>query len=288
MTETLSTLIQTLQDLKVANINIVSATALLAYDVIITSGQEVEHIWRTPWSLVKVPYVLARYYALIFMLINSFVNTRKFLPLKFCDQFLHLELWSTPLFILMIDILIITRIYALYGRNIRMVFFLISLWLVEATSVVVLLTFAFMPVKGPAESVMPGILPSCISSHPPNYRLTLIFWAITSFFQAIFVLITVLRFRGFIHSRGLSITPLLLVILRDGVGYFLIILSVNLLNILVEIFGPLSFQVIGDSWLMTITSITACRLVLNVRDVATSHRAICTRSNTAPTSFLVV
>jgi len=124
-------LLDILRGLRVSNFNAVSATALLAYEILITLSQEVKYIWRAEWTLVKGLYILTRLYALIFLLMKSFVATNAFPPGKFCQQYLHFEIWGSVIFMPLIDILIVARIHALHNRSARMGLFLSMLWLTE-------------------------------------------------------------------------------------------------------------------------------------------------------------
>jgi len=126
----------------------------------------------------------------------------------------------------------------------------------------------------PVNQLPPGVMTGCFSAGTPNYRLMLIFWGVLTTFQAIYVAISMVKYWEFSRQFGFSLSPLLHVFFRDGVGYFLIILAVNLLNTLLEIFGPVELQESGNSWLFAIASITVCRLVLNLRHAATAPKRV--------------
>ncbi|KIJ35519.1 hypothetical protein M422DRAFT_782533 [Sphaerobolus stellatus SS14] len=50
-----------LAQLRVANYATVAAFTVLIYDIVLSLSKEVEYIWRTEWSIIKVLYIIARY-----------------------------------------------------------------------------------------------------------------------------------------------------------------------------------------------------------------------------------
>ncbi|KAI0075177.1 hypothetical protein K474DRAFT_1646913, partial [Panus rudis PR-1116 ss-1] len=54
---------------RIAAVNI-SATVLIAYDIVLTFSREVESIWKRQWSLITLLYVIIRYGALFDLLTN--------------------------------------------------------------------------------------------------------------------------------------------------------------------------------------------------------------------------
>jgi len=246
-----------------------------------TSGQEMEYIWRSSWSFMKLVYVVTRYYSLFFLLVKSFVSTNMSLSVNFCTHYLLFEIWGSNALVMVVDILIIARIYAIYNRNIWTGFSLMALWLAEFIGTFMLVGFGL---KGTGAMVnpLPGLLPGCQLANPANYHLLIIAWGVVSGFEAVYVAITMIKLLRIIRSSGFSVTPLLNVFFRDGAAYFLIILAVYLLNTFLEKFGAVELQGTGDSWLIATVSITACRLVLNIRNTAAPSQVL---SRTGATGF---
>ncbi|KAF8484417.1 hypothetical protein JB92DRAFT_1567669 [Gautieria morchelliformis] len=65
-------LIPVLGSLQVITVNNMAAAALLLYEILITSGQEIKYIWSTSWSKISVLHVLIRYYALGYLIVNAY------------------------------------------------------------------------------------------------------------------------------------------------------------------------------------------------------------------------
>lgn len=269
MTQSVTSIPTALRELQVCNFNAVAATTLVMYEIVITSGQEITFIWRSSWSFIKLLYLLIRYYSLVFLLVNSYVSTNLFLSEKFCRPYLLFELWGGPNGLIpVVDFLIITRIYALYDRNKMMGLFLLGIWLAECICTLPLAGIGFKATRGAVSNLLPGVLSGCQTLNPERVELVLISWGLRSAFQAAYVCLTMFKFTGFLRIAGFSTTPLLKVFFRDGVGYFLIMFAACVFNTLLERFAPIALHGSGVSWNMAIVSITASRMLLNIRRVA--------------------
>ncbi|KAF8527217.1 hypothetical protein JB92DRAFT_2867736 [Gautieria morchelliformis] len=264
-------LLVTLHDLRIINYNMVCTSALLVYDIILTHGQEFKYLWRSPRALAKVAYFFTRYFAVIFMILESIAYIKMFLPLnvsELCLHLFHLEIWGITMFILLVDVLIVMRVFVLYSRNTRVGVFLFAVWITEVVTIVVLVIFAVKEEALFPAPVQPGLIPSCLNLTPPKYKYALSCWGICSFFQVVYITMTLVKMREFLRGFGFSMSPILGVLFRDGLAYFLIIFSANMVNLMFDKLALQQLATIGGSWLITVASITGCRLVLNVRSAA--------------------
>ncbi|KAF8492477.1 hypothetical protein JB92DRAFT_3100329 [Gautieria morchelliformis] len=261
-------LLVTLHDLRIINYNMVCTSALLVYDIILTHGQEFKYLWRSPRALEKVAYFFTRYFAVIFMILESIAYMKMVLPLNVCLHLFHLEIWGITMFILLVDVLIVKRVFVIYCRNTRVGVFLFAVWITEVVTIVVLVIFAVKEEAPFPAPVQPGLIPSCLNLTPPKYKYALPCWGICSLFQVVYITMTLVKMREFLRGFGFSMIPVLGVLFRDGLAYFLIIFSANMVNLMFDKFALQQLATIGGSWLITVASITVCRLVLNVRRAA--------------------
>ncbi|EED79130.1 predicted protein [Postia placenta Mad-698-R] len=58
-------LMHTFHVLQSSDISTAAAMSWVAYDIVLTFGEEIEFIWKAKWSLPKCLYIAARYYGLI-------------------------------------------------------------------------------------------------------------------------------------------------------------------------------------------------------------------------------
>ncbi|KAG2049333.1 hypothetical protein BDR06DRAFT_1023982 [Suillus hirtellus] len=89
------------------------------YDWALTLGQEIELVWRQPWSLMTVMYLGARYIGLIFYAAPSVLSSLIYAARN----------WTTALVGAMLWVVIVTRLYAMYQRSRRILIFLVVTFL---------------------------------------------------------------------------------------------------------------------------------------------------------------
>ncbi|KAF8584334.1 hypothetical protein K439DRAFT_1616758 [Ramaria rubella] len=150
------------------------------------ASSDVKYIWQSSWSFVKCVYLIIRYYAVLYLLVNSFVSTNTHLSVNlyellpvFCNQYLKYEIWGSVLLVPLVDTLIVTRIYALYNRSLKMGFVLLAMWLGEFVlrqSALVLIVIAFRGADGAMKNPIPGVVPGCQIAHAPELPVLLVAW----------------------------------------------------------------------------------------------------------------
>ncbi|KAF8590658.1 hypothetical protein K439DRAFT_39587 [Ramaria rubella] len=155
--------------------------------------KEIDLIWRLPWSYINALYLLVRYYAVTYLLVNSYVSINTFLSAKVCQTYDPFQTWGAVTLVPVIDILILLRIYALYNKSKKMAVALTMLWLTEFIVKLLrsiwcpqthfrayqcLLVFVGLGFASTEETTYanpnPGILPGCFPAITPNYRLVII------------------------------------------------------------------------------------------------------------------
>jgi len=112
----------------------VAATACLAYDILITWDQEVEYIWKSPWTVPKFLYLFSRYFTLIVQLVNTSESTSFSVTNKYCQNWTNFEAITGQLIIMGVEISLMMRVYALYGREKRILALLLALYFSEVLS----------------------------------------------------------------------------------------------------------------------------------------------------------
>ncbi|KAF8523018.1 hypothetical protein JB92DRAFT_2885858 [Gautieria morchelliformis] len=229
---------------RVIIINTLAATALLLYEILITSGQEIRYVWLTSWTKINVLHVLIRYYALGYLLVSAYGNTNANLSVEVisfivCTPFNRFAAWGAVIFVPFVDLLIILRIHALYHGSKRVTVILVALWI---GSTLTFIGIQFSPSKTIPDS-LPGILPGCFLDSTLDASQAIGSGSLIGAFQAIYFAFTMYKLVIRVKSFGFSMTPLLKVFFRDGAGYCLI-------------------------WIISIVAISAGRLVLNLREVA--------------------
>ncbi|KIJ30740.1 hypothetical protein M422DRAFT_53643 [Sphaerobolus stellatus SS14] len=171
----------TVEDYRTTSLLFVSATVLLSYEIFLTLGEEFKSIWLSSWSPITILHVLVRYYALCYMMINSYASISAHLTGTFCSRFYPFEIWGAAIIVPVADIILLLRIYSLYSANKKIGALLVVLWIVESAvcfrfqrfgrltdqkqTVFGLIASGF---EGTAQDPNPlsGVLPGCFAHNP--------------------------------------------------------------------------------------------------------------------------
>ncbi|KIJ56386.1 hypothetical protein M422DRAFT_239607 [Sphaerobolus stellatus SS14] len=199
-----------------------------------------------------------------------FVDTKRVLIGYSCSAFNIFVAWGTVALVPIVDILIVMRIYAVYGQNRKVAICLGIMWLAEFVSLLVFIGVAFRGDYDLMPNPLPGVFPGCFSTKHPSLQMILRSGAIAMGFQAIYLALTLYKFFRRIRSFGWRLTPLLKVFFRDGAGYCLIIFVLYVFYVILFAAGSEKLQGMGEVWIVSTVAVTAGRLVLNIRDVAKS------------------
>jgi len=113
----------------------VAAVTILTYDILINFGDEVELIWKNTWTPAKWMYIVARYVPWLFQLallaIEIDGTTGLFFSESQCSQWQIVQAVILQLIITTVDIILMTRVYALYNRSTPLISILIFLFIGE-------------------------------------------------------------------------------------------------------------------------------------------------------------
>ncbi|KAF8517001.1 hypothetical protein JB92DRAFT_2210835 [Gautieria morchelliformis] len=326
-----SALISALSQLQKTNLSTAAATAWLTYEILITLGQEINYIWKAQWSPPKVLYLASRYYGLFNLVVNTFVTLTPNLSVNLC-VITTFASGATPIipptgvqlgvglthcnfckemttslyantgyssgavfFTTTVNLILLLRIHALYGRNKTVLIVLLTLYCGEFVTEVIITALTvrqihFIPIP-------PNVpLLGCLSAdHPPG--LTLIAWVPCLTIACVFFLMTLYKFYTFLRQefssdsgvrfprKGRSLAPVTSLFLRDGALFFAMMFAVILLNTLFNVIaksGPL--LAVGSPWVMATYSLAGPRLILNLRsasgrvDIMTGSHMVLTES----------
>ncbi|KAI0716459.1 hypothetical protein C8Q76DRAFT_724329 [Earliella scabrosa] len=240
------------------SIQTVSSAMFLLYDLLTTFDQEVELIWGSANTLPKFLYFISRYVGILTQLI---IATNVF-PL-FCYEYLMMDTICLLILLLSVELGLMLRVDALYGRSLRVRVLLgvafvlemavsLSLNATSHTSLVrILEPFPlWLSIKG------------CVShGGPTTYSLSWI--PILAFETLLFVLNTI----KCISYGPLDHTPLIYRLLRDGSAYYIIIFAVILFTTIAQ-FIQEALVTTFSIWLTAIFSYSGCHLLLSIRKAA--------------------
>ncbi|KAI0744527.1 hypothetical protein C8Q76DRAFT_700025 [Earliella scabrosa] len=224
----------------------VAALALLVWDILTTMDEEVKLIWRSSWTVPKFLYFFVRYYSLITLILHNI----RVIP---CAPWLIFEIVSTLLVELAAELIIIFRVYAVYGGQ-QKILRLMQLGFALQVAIMAVSLGVSMP------KIATGFY--CKAADLPA-EMVIFSTASIMYETFLFGLMMVGVIRG--SKIGLSDTALLRVIVRDGAMAFVGIYLVMLLNTILFTMAPTTLVTLGFPWLLAIVGALGSRLVLNVR-----------------------
>jgi len=180
--------------------------------------------------------------------------------------------------ILVVDVLLITRLWAFYGKTRRALLFLGILWTVEVATLLTLYTLANARFAVQDVNSLQGLVPNCSRvKTPTSQKLNVSYMSVATVFQVIYLALLLYRFRLSTRCRtGHSLSPFYAIFIRDGVGYFFLIFGMNFLSLMMDKFASEILAAASAVWLVAIPSVLACRLVLNIRDIEGTNVLIST------------
>ncbi|KAL1944119.1 hypothetical protein VTO73DRAFT_3304 [Trametes versicolor] len=290
-------------DLFVVRALALAGYVILLYDCVLTFPDEIKYIWPTRWSTVKVIYLLNRYGNLAFLgladiqLMGMWWNDGP----DFCYRaVLILSFAQLVSFALVHAVLVLLRAWATWGRRKRMLTILGTLFIVYASVSIAMLTYGNVD-AGPASyplayvtKVCIGVLPPLsVSDHEPILLLRdMVVHAQTP--DALRRPVVTLGSKAsrdihgtrthtdviclfHVYSNWREHSPIVRVICRDGVIYFLVTLFSNSFNILIWArYADRPLNLLSTSFTLSLLIVAAQRLVLDLRKVTDEHDEVST------------
>ncbi|OCH92795.1 hypothetical protein OBBRIDRAFT_886031 [Obba rivulosa] len=291
-------LFQAVSDTFAVNLAAVAAVAWFAYDALLTINQEIELVWKARWTYQKVLYILVKYYSLIFLIILVGVNTNTNVSLSVCQRWPWVFGYSPSITAFIGGFMFLIRIYAAYGRSIKMLAFLLFIFCSEN---IITCVIVGLEVKGVVVSPRtPGYpLPGCVTSLPPHINRTLVSWIINLVVSTIFFVLIMAQFllggemKAILRGAGTrsiwefrKLAPIIFLFLRDGTLYFLMVATAGALNLVfIVVLAGRPIQEVGLSWLMATYAIASSRLYLNLRGSLTQPVASTFRTSDIELDF---
>jgi len=127
--------------------SMVASFAFLLFDHVLTWPAEFKHVWRARWSFAKFLYIATHYCGLFILIIYTAVFFKNRMPLTFCHHFIYTEIPFSVLMILLVEVILISRLYAVYDCN-RVILILTSLLAVGTSISTTAVSLVGLPTTG--------------------------------------------------------------------------------------------------------------------------------------------
>ncbi|TFK32732.1 hypothetical protein BDQ12DRAFT_692109 [Crucibulum laeve] len=249
--------VEVYKSVHIRNASCLAAFVVLFYEYSASFAQEYQFVWKSRRTLVKWVYLFSRYFALGAQIAN---NVLLIFPLskipvrhELCKPWFLFLIISASMLLAALEIVLMLRVYAIYRRSSRVKTFFIVIFtinqLIVADYVRRASSFPFSGACEAAETPYEVIYPATI------ILLT----------QSIIWLMTVTK-KNVAYGRA----PIISLMIRDGAWIFVLICAILVVNIPYSLTIKAPNSHILFVWPMTLFSIGACRIILNMQSLSYS------------------
>jgi len=247
--------LQTVRYVHVVNVS------LLVFDYSLTLSREMSLMWSSKWSLSKVLFFCTRYSPIFDVTLLVYYSMVSNLSPKHCYQLQSASAWGTVFGIGVAEAILVLRTYALSGRKRGALIFFMSMWGSALIASCVLLELFLRSISfGPPP--IPEI-PGCYLTKGSVAYVFISFLIVLANDTIIMIYTLWIGLWNFRHSHN----PLVTVLYRDGIMYYLILCIISAVNLATLIQAPNPLGQLLNTFLRVFHSILSSRILLNVRDV---------------------
>ncbi|KAJ8591456.1 hypothetical protein M405DRAFT_932135 [Rhizopogon salebrosus TDB-379] len=250
-----------------------AALTLFTWDLILTFPHEVR-LWKARWTLVKVLFLLNRYFALGTAILMTFLTFYATPTEAITDA----RLGSANAFFGVIALLLVAniemilqhRLYALYGYDRRIVLPVSALFIVVFIAMMVMAVVVYIYEKDHEAQIFGAC---CILG---SVDWLYLFWV--PMMGLDFVIVVLAGYRSLQHyfqvpDKTWSGARLMRTFARDSILYFFCNFLVYMFSTLLGKFGPSEYYQLGAITVTVIPPITANRLLINMYNSAHAQQS---------------
>ncbi|KAJ7582085.1 hypothetical protein C8J56DRAFT_243941 [Mycena floridula] len=258
--------LETLQDLQRIQTDTyihASGITIVIFDWLLTFHKEHELIWGAPWNLGKFLYILTRYSAFFDTTLSQYHELKPHLSARTCSVLHTLTGWLELFGIVVAEVILSVRVWALWERR-RVMAITMSIFALVciAASAISFLIFHRNQTFTALDTVAPGYrLSGCYATGGNNF-LYMDFVMLMVYETALVVLTFI---KGIQHFRQ-GTSSLSYTFFRDGLMYYIILLAVSVVNVVILFVEQRQFSNLLTSFQRVIHSVFSARIILNLRE----------------------
>ncbi|KAF7361547.1 hypothetical protein MSAN_01188300 [Mycena sanguinolenta] len=241
-----------------------ASLTLQGYDWLTCLEREVETVWGSPWKGAKILYLLSRYLPLV-NLSSALYYYVVFEPtVSTCERVDALAGWLTAIGIVVSEGMLIMRTYAIFNSSKKILIFLLVL-------LAILVGIAFPTAELFIRSLRYGQPPvGAINGCFPVSGSAIIFVSFVAIllFETTIVALTI--YSAFRHLRRDS-SPMIKVLYRDSLFFFLCIFFITLGNVLVPALASSQYADLLNRLQVAVHSIVSTRIIFHLREQSHVH-----------------
>ncbi|KLO06102.1 hypothetical protein SCHPADRAFT_700536 [Schizopora paradoxa] len=238
-----------------------SNAILLYYDTLLCLSDDIQFIWKARWTAGKVLYIMARYFAFIDLTLLVIYTQDIRLDPYHCKTVYQASAWFQVVGVLVAEILLIMRTYALFQKNKYVLAWLVAIEVGLTIPSIVMINNTLkhmIYVQSPAPTVLP-----CL----PTSTDTMLWFAFMSIAINDLNVAVFTFYKGFSQWKsGMSRAPLLRTLYRDGGLYFTCLFVASLANVvLMKKKTDSAYFLMLIGFQRVLHAILTSRLIINVR-----------------------
>ncbi|GAA5897935.1 hypothetical protein JCM6882_005116 [Rhodosporidiobolus microsporus] len=231
---------------------------IVIWDTLATLHLEYRYVWRAKWSWLKVAFLINRWWTSVCVTLAMLMVKGHISP-SLCSKIAIFHPIGALIIILACDCILSIRIYALYNGTRKILWTLVVLLMTEA-SVMAFVTSKSEAVVVPREWLAPVGYYGCAVRQRNN--LAPLFWGGSLLFEVTCLALFLHRIVALRRKSGSL--PILTILFRHGVFYFLIVFLSGIINIVLLVQPNEAWQVFNPPASVALISLMASRLVLSL------------------------
>ncbi|KAK7682860.1 hypothetical protein QCA50_014246 [Cerrena zonata] len=252
--------IESFQRLRIETYTDVAAAALLVYDYLLTFNVEKSLIWPSRWNIMKVLFLLTRYLPFVDVTLVLFYQLKTNISVETCRATYFPAGWFIVLGIMVAEIILTIRTWAIWGRSKRIgiilgVSALVAIIPTLYIEKVFLDSLVFSPYPSPAT---PGCL---LTAGNPIIAASFV---IVILFETLVLTLTLIK--GVQHYRIASGRGFVSVLYRDGVVFYIYLFGISVVNLIVIVAAPRDLANLLAIFQRVMHSLLSARVLMNLRE----------------------
>ncbi|TFK35022.1 hypothetical protein BDQ12DRAFT_326505 [Crucibulum laeve] len=255
--------LHSLHKLQVVTYLHVAGTALLVIDWFLTIGDEITYAWTAPWNLGKVLFFLTRYPAFVDSALTLYHQVGYHLSTDRCVILFRVTGWMIIIGIVIAEIILVLRVWAVYERSRKIGIFLILF----SIACVIVAAVGFVKFHGSQTfTAMDSFAPNVPGCYPDGgTNIVYVDFIVLLVFETVTLGMTVIK--AVQHFRQ-GTSSFVYTFFQDGIMYYAVLQAISLVNVVVLFLHIREYTNLVTSLQRSLHAVLSARILLHLREEA--------------------
>lgn len=270
----------TVIDAEKTRIGVLVSLTVVGYEYLTTLADEVEFVWKRKWNTASWLFIFMRYWTFVTVIFGATYNLRVVENVSLCQNYLLTEGIFCAILPASADGVLALRVWALYGRSKKLMWFFLVLITAETVAMMVTTTQTLMQQNyfWQYGNYVHGCY-SLASRLPPYFKTyALILLGVASLLFLMSLYRCLLAVIG--HNR--RDMPVVNMFLRDGILYFIVVLVLATAQTIVLVRGRISLAQVLIAPMIAVNGVASCRILMNMKRLGASTTVIDDSNDSSP------